>query len=220
MVLGIIMALIGVVSFSLANTINKFLSSRIDTELFLTLQYTMITFIAAVVLLVSGEHFVLEVSHRDIWLIGIWGVIGYLGIWALIKGLSHLHTGVVMTVAYSYIFFSYFLNFFLLGDKERLSILSIVFAVAFFVAIGAFLFARQSEGKTGATRYIFLPIITALCWTVYFSFSNYFIKEGVMTPMQTKFYSEAIILLASLVPLSLGTIDHKENITKKNMGII
>lgn len=41
-----------------------------------------------------------------------------------------------------------------------------------------------------------------------------------MTPMQTKFYSEAIILLMSFIPLSLGVLENKENFTRKNIGII
>ncbi|USN55119.1 MAG: hypothetical protein H6765_00415 [Candidatus Peribacteria bacterium] len=119
------------------------------------------------------------------------GVIGYAGIWLLFKAMSKLDVAIVMMIASSYVFFSYFLNIALFPDVETLSWAKIGLALIFFVIVCLQLLQKNTTTQRfEINTWMLVPVGTALCWSVFFGLINYFVKDGYLSPFQSVFYTE------------------------------
>jgi drug/metabolite transporter (DMT)-like permease len=47
------------------------------------------------------------------------------------------------------------------------------------------------------------PLVTAVCWTIFFVGNTWFVKNAVMTPVQSVFATESIILVFALLGYAL-----------------
>lgn len=96
--------------------------------------------------------------------------------------------GIALSLAYGYVVVLYFVNarFF---PEEALSASKLVVALLFFASIAAFL---VSEGKKGSPiiKYLWLPVVSLISWTLYFGVANYVIKTELATPIWSLFLAE------------------------------
>lgn len=196
----VILALASVVMTSATNTIQEYIADRYPAARSLLVQYFFLAVVAAVVVgLIDG----FALTEVEPWFIGVlivtW-LIGYLGIRLLFQALAQLDVGVVMMVAFSYVFFSYGINLLFFPTIEQLSLMRIILGVLFFVTISWLLLNKNKDGKGFVIEYaLLLPLGTALCWAVYFGMINYYIKSWFVTPLQNIFYTEGTIFVVALL---------------------
>lgn len=108
-----------------------------------------------------------------------------------------------MIVANLSVFLSYFANLHFFDASESLPWLQVVLAVLFFVVVSQFLRTKSTcpaDQKSNAiNRNILYSVGTALCWTVFFVGNTWFVKNHIMTPVQSVFATESIILVVAFV---------------------
>jgi len=187
MTLGIIYTLAGVFGFSLANLIQKIISLKFDISQWLIFQYFFVVFFWFFYLLFFGG-FSFEVNSISVILLILAGVFWYLWIFWLYKWFKYINTGVVLTIAFSFTFLSYFLNVYLFPNIETFSLWKMLLALIFFVTIGFLILEKYLAGKIRINKYVLYPILTAVSWTIYFGIINYLVKKSILTPVQTVFY--------------------------------
>ncbi|MCK9272871.1 DMT family transporter [Candidatus Gracilibacteria bacterium] len=206
-----IYAIIGMILTSLGSVISKYISVNFDIYKSLFYQYLFISFYAFAFLLLSGTPFL----NFDLKISGLFiliGFFGYSGIWALYKALKHLNNAIVMVIAFTYVFLSYFLNIFLIGDIEKFSNLKLVLSIVYFLLISLFLFERNEKKKIKINKYAVYAFITSVSWTIYYGINNFIIKNQIATPVQMIFYSEFFIFIYSIIFFSIFLFNNKINL--------
>jgi len=195
-------ALLGAVVFGGANTLMKSEATNYENDFAaLMLQYSGVAIAAVVAMLIASLGFgqelfpVLDGPARAV-LVGV-GIVGFAGIAFLYQGFNHLPAGVVMIVANLMVFLAFFANVWLFGAEEQLSLVKIILAILYFVVIAQFLRGDES-GKFVWRRQVVFPFLTAICRTIFFVGNTRFVKNAVMTPVQSVFSTELAVFAVAL----------------------
>lgn len=196
---------------SLWSVISKYISVNFDIYKSLFYQYLFISFYAFAFLLLSWTPF-LNFDLKISWLFILIWFFWYSGIWALYKALKHLNNAIVMVIAFTYVFLSYFLNIFLIWDIEKFSNLKLVLSIVYFLLISLFLFERNEKKKIKINKYAVYAFITSVSWTIYYWINNFIIKNQIATPVQMIFYSEFFIFIYSIIFFSIFLFNNKINL--------
>jgi len=81
--------------------------------------------------------------------------------------------------------------------------LQILIGILFFVVIAQFLRQQSGEKKLVLDIKMIYPLVTAVCWTIFFVGNTWFVKNAVMTPVQSVFATESIILVFAVLGYAL-----------------
>lgn len=135
-------------------------------------------------------------------------IIWYAGIALLFKAYDHVCGGVALVIANLATFFMYFINLALYPWQESFSLGKIILAVWFFIVIAFFLVDQDTcpidpqhpeNHKKLINPYMLYAIWTAICWSGFFVGNSWFIKSGVMSPVQSGMITESLILVVALM---------------------
>ncbi len=177
-----------------------------DNNIALILQYIAM---ASVALVLGGAYALWQwtayIPTLDIksWLIviGIW-IIWYIWIAFLFKAYDHLSGAVALIIANLATFIMYFLNLWLFPWQEAFGIGKFIVAVVFFGIIVQFLIEKKKRSlkqHTFFNTYSLYPLVTAICWSLFFVGNSYLIKTGTMNPIQVGMLTETMILIVVVV---------------------
>ncbi len=210
--LGMIYALIWTLLYAISNTISKHASLNFNINKTLVFTWVMISFYW-VFLISFFDSFKVDWSNY-IYFFFIW-LSWYLWAWSLNKAMMNLSNWIVLLIANLYVFFSYFLNNFLIGDIERFSWIKTILALTFFIIVSVFLFEKKESSSMPKLNIKALyPWLTAICWTIYSSLSNLMVKSWVFSAFQWLFYCELFIAVFSLIAFLLISLkDRKMDLT-------
>lgn len=197
---------------SLWNVLSKYISVNFDIYKSLFYQYLFTSLYGLIFLLITQTPF-LSFDLKIFWLFILIWFFWYLGIWSFFKALKHLNNAVVMVIAYTYVFMSYFLNIFLIWDIEKFSNFKLILSVIYFLIISLFLFERNEKKKIKINKYAIYALITSISWTIYNWINNFIIKNHIALPAQMIFYSEFLIFLLAFLYFSVFIV--KNNIKLK-----
>lgn len=202
--LGIWAALLWVLFAGIANTAMKYIATDYKNNYTaLLLQYvSMAVFALLYVFTIStlqGTSVFPTLDMQSFLILVIVGVIGFIGIAFLFKAFDHLNAGVTMIVAQTSVFMMFFVNIWLFAGAEKLGLIQIILSLVFFVIIAQFLWTQSWDSKFRLNWAIVYPLITAVCWTVFFVGNTWFVKNAIMTPVQSVFATESIILVVALI---------------------
>lgn len=207
--LWIIFALIWVLFRWVANTAMKKVAMRYEnnyTALFF--QYISVALFALVFVVAISTYMQVDIFPTlDLFQYGVLAVVGviwFAWIALLYKAFDHLCSGVSLIVANLSVFLMYFANLYLFDASESLPVIQIVLAVLFFVIVAQFLWTESTcptkeEKKWAINWNIIYPVWTALCWTVFFVGNTWFVKNEIMSPVQSVFATETTILLVVIL---------------------
>ncbi|MDD2487193.1 MAG: EamA family transporter [Candidatus Gracilibacteria bacterium] len=207
-----IYALIGAIMLSLGNAVSRYITINFNLSKSLFFQYLFISFLGGLLVFFFG-YFKFDFSLSNILIFSLIGLSGYLAIWSLFKAIKHVNTGIVLVVANTYVFLSYFTNIYLLGDIEKLSLIKIMLGMIYFFTISVFIFEKGDDKKIRINKRLSFALLTSIGWSIYFSLNNYLIKSNSFSPLQMIFYAEfSIFIFASIFFIfSLGRrFNHKE----------
>jgi hypothetical protein len=129
------------------------------------------------------------------------GIIGYAWIALLFKAYDNLSGGVALVIANLATFLMYFMNLAIYPWQESFSIEKIIIAVIFFIIIAQFLLHQWSakiNRKTLFNKAWFFALWTAVCRSLFFVWNSYFIKSGMMSPVQSGMLTETMILVVAV----------------------
>lgn len=178
-----------------------------DNYLALIFQYIAVT-IAAVSLgaiwaVYHGTPFFPTLSWTGWLMVLVVWIIWYIGIALLFKAYDHLSAGVALVIANLATFLMYFINLVLYPGQEAFSFPKILVAVIFFIIIAQFLLDQwwhhPLKKKKIINKYTLYPLGTAVCRAIYFVGNGYFIKSGMMSPVQSGMITESTILVVAVV---------------------
>jgi len=135
-------------------------------------------------------------------------IFGFIGIVFLYKAYEHLCSWVALIVANLSVFLMYFANLYLFDASESLPLVQVILAILFFVVVSQFLWTKSTcptveEHKWWINWKILYPVWTAICWTVFFVGNTWFVKNSIMTPIQSVFATETSILVVVALFYSL-----------------
>ena len=229
--LGLIAALVWALFRWFANTAMKQIAMRYEnnyTALFF--QYISVALFALIFVVAISTYMGVDIipvlNSVELGILAIVWVIWFIGIALLYKAFDHLCSGIALIVANLSVFLMYFANLYLFDASESLPIVQIVLAIAFFVVVAQFLWTQSTcptaeEKKWGINKYILLPVGTALCWTVFFVGNTWFVKNSIMTPVQSVFATETSILVVVSIfyalKFKLNFSDLKTSFSKKDL---
>gem|GEM_PF-3130853 len=95
-----------------------------------------------------------------------------------------------MTIANTAVFFMFFANILIFSGAEKLPLVQIILGVVFFLIVAQFMLQTGKDHKRHLNIKTLLPVGTAICWAIFFVGNTWFIKESVMTPVQTVLMTE------------------------------
>ncbi|EKD66433.1 MAG: hypothetical protein ACD_49C00042G0006 [uncultured bacterium (gcode 4)] len=209
-----IFAIFWMILKSLWNVLSKYISVNFDIYKSLFYQYLFTSLYGIIFLLISKTPF-LNFDLKIFWLFILIWFFGYSGIWSLYKALKHLNNAIVMVIAYTYVFLSYFLNIFLIWDIEKFSNFKLVLSVVYFAIISLFLFERNEKKKIKVNKYAIYAFITSISWTIYNWINNFIIKNQIASPVQMIFYSELLIFIFSIFYFSVFILRNNIKLKKE-----
>lgn len=203
MTIGIILAFIATILWWLSGTFQKKVANKFKNHLWLVYQYLLVSFFAIlwgfIISYINGITMFPSLNIGNILIIIAAGIIWYLGIYLLWKWYRHINVWIAIIVANLYVFLLYFANTYLFGTTENLYLFQIVIAVWFFVIISLFLIQKEGKKKFKINKYILYPIGTSICWATYFLTNTYFVKENILTPFQSLYFTETSLFIVSLI---------------------
>lgn len=193
-----------------------------DNNLALVLQYIAMAIVAlslwALWSIYNGTEYIPTLTLQW-WLmvIGVW-VIWYIGIMLLFKAYDNLSGAVALIIANLATFLMYFINLALYPWQEAFGIGKLMIAIVFFFIIVQFLLDKKKKAlkaKNLFNRYTLYPLGTAVCRSLYFVWNSYFIKSGMMNPIQSGMMTETMILVIAVIWFA---ILHRKNAWEKFQG--
>ena len=131
----------------------------------------------------------------------VW-IIWYIGIAFLFKAYDHLSGAVALIIANLATFIMYFLNLALFPGQEAFGIGKFIIALVFFGIIVQFLIEKKKRSlkqKKFFNKYALYPLVTAVCWSLFFVWNTYFIKSWMMNPIQVGMLTESMILVVVVI---------------------
>ncbi|NOZ45060.1 MAG: hypothetical protein GXP45_08205 [bacterium] len=125
------------------------------------------------------------------------------------KGFEKMNSGVVLVIANMSVFLMYFANLYLFDGQEKLPIFQIVLALLFFGIITQFLINKPiktanikikniERKKIKINKATIYPIITAVARSLFFIGNTYLIKNRILHPSQTQFFTEGTIFIVTI----------------------
>ncbi len=217
---GIVLSLIGVTSIGIAGAIQKFLAKKYENHLALVIQYIGVVLFVFLWLLLSSHidwtnirpH--LTITH--IGLLWIIGIIWFIGILFLRKWFEKMNSWVVLIIANISVFLMYFANLYLFDGGEKLPLAQTILAILFFIVITQFLVNKPlrkkksphtnelknnntKKKKLKINRAAIYPIVTAISRSIFFVGNTYFIKNNILRPSQSQFFTEWTIFLVTII---------------------
>lgn len=136
------------------------------------------------------------------------GFFGYIGIFFLFKAFASISGGVALIIANISVFMMYFVNLAIFEGGESLPFLQVFLGILFFIIIAQFLRQQSANKKFHLDIKMLYPLVTAACWTIFFVGNTWFVKNDIMTPVQSVFATESIILVFAVLGYALL---HKRN---------
>lgn len=136
--------------------------------------------------------------------------------------MQKLPVWIVVAIAYTFVIFNYFVNIYIFPDIESLSIEKLIIGFCLFVVVIFFSMEKDIEDKKiKLNKWVIYPIITIVCWVIYYSINNYIIKNEMLTPIQNAFYSDGMIFIFSILFLIFNpikdTVESFKSITLKQL---
>lgn len=183
---------------SLGNVFWKMSSVNFWPYKALFIKYFLTSFLWIILLIYSWELFFVFNYSNVMYLLLLW-LIGYLWMLSFLIAMKTNNAWIVTIVAYTYVFFSYYLNIYILWWQESFSYIKLFLWVVYFVLICFFVFKRWNNKEIKINYSILLPIVTAISWTGYYVLSNYLIKNNILTPLQNISYWEISTLIFAFV---------------------
>lgn len=204
MSLWIIAAMFGALLQWTANAAMKYVASTIpNSYIGLIWQYISMTIFAIIfvvaISLFNGTPILPSLdAQATIVLLFVW-FFGYIGIYFLFKAFASISGGVALIIANISVFMMYFANLAIFEWSESLPFLQILLGILFFVVIAQFLRQQSGDKKFRLDVKMLYPLVTAVCWTIFFVGNTWFVKNAIMTPVQSVFATESIILVFAVL---------------------
>ena len=104
-----------------------------------------------------------------------------------------------MTIANTAVFFMFFANILIFAGSESLPWTQMLLGLIFFVIVAQFILTTDEDHHFKLNIKALLPVGTALCWATFFVANTWFIKTGVMTPVQTVLMTEGAVFVVALL---------------------
>lgn len=208
MSLWIIAAMFGALLQWTANAAMKHVASTIpNSYIGLIWQYISMTIFAVIfvvtISLINGTPILPSLDGQStLVLLWVW-FFGYIGIYFLFKAFASMSSGVALIIANISVFMMYFANLAIFEWGEILPFLQILLGILFFVVISQFLLQQTAGKKISLDIKMLYPLITAVCWTIFFVWNTWFVKSDIMTPVQSVFATESIILVFAVLGYAL-----------------
>lgn len=206
--LWLMASFLGVLLLGTANTAMKHIANSYQNNYTaLLLQYISMAFFALLfvtsISLYMGTPIFPSLDVVSRWALLAVGIFGFVGIVFLFKAFDNLSGGVTLIIANLSVFLMYFANLFLFDSSESLGILQVILAILFFVTVAQFLWTKSTHDKKSSKTHmnwkVLYPVVTAICWTVFFVGNTWFVKNEIMTPVQSVFATESIIFVIALI---------------------
>lgn len=206
--LWIAAALLAVIFAGISSTAMKRIANVFDNNYaWLVWQYVSMIIFAAVYMVVISHlawwdlfpHFS---STSLVVLASVW-LAGFVWIALLFEAFDHLNAGICLIIANLAVFLMYFANISLFESSESLPWFQIALGVVFFVIVAQFLWTQSSCStkvwEPCINKKALLPLGTAVCWTIFFVGNTWFIKNAVMNPVQSVFFTETAVAVVAFV---------------------
>jgi drug/metabolite transporter (DMT)-like permease len=208
MSLWIIAAMFGALLQWTANAAMKHVASTIpNSYIGLIWQYISMTIFAiifvVVISLFNGTPILPSLDGQALLVLLLVWFFGYIGIYFLFKAFASISGGVALIIANISVFMMYFANLAIFEWSESLPFLQILLGILFFVVIAQFLRHQSGSKKFALDIKMLYPLVTAVCWTIFFVGNTWFVKNAIMTPVQSVFATESIILVFALLGYAL-----------------
>ncbi|EKE27557.1 MAG: hypothetical protein ACD_3C00192G0002 [uncultured bacterium (gcode 4)] len=188
-----IYALLGTLSYAIANTLIKYVSLNFNLYKSMFFQYIFVSFFGFLLVTFFDSYKFDMLWHLPLFtIIAVWG---FFGIWWLMKWMQHLNSWVNFVVANMYVVLAYFVNNYLFPGIETFTVAKILTALLFFIIVSVLLFEKNEDKKIRFNSKIIFSIIAAIGWTIYSTSTNFAVKTWVITPFQGMFYCELSITL-------------------------
>lgn len=212
--LWIILSLIWSISLGIAGATQKFLAEKYENHLALVIEYIGVVFFATLWLLIITHidwTSIRPVRNIQNLLILLWvWIFGFIGILFLRKGFEKMSSWIVLVIANLAIFLMYFVNLYLFDGWENLPVIQIILAILFFIVIAQFLIDKPIHKKNLNIKKLNIkkikintaaiyPIVTAICRAIFFIGNTYFVKNKILRPVQSEFFSEWTILIIAII---------------------
>lgn len=208
--IGFIYAIIATIGYSVNNTINKKLVQNTNSWNALLLSSFFLSIFSALLVLVFSSF--KQILSFEIFIYTFFGgLLGMLALIFLFDSFKHFNFGETMTIANLFPFFTLFFIFIFYGVKLSFS----YFLVMFIVFLGIALIFRKS-GEFKFNKFIYLPLLTAICWGFYHFSIKALINLNVEI-FNIVFYLETSIFLFTLVyVLTNSKIKIEKSFLKRN----
>jgi len=208
MSLWIIAAMCGALLQWTANAAMKHVASTIpNSYIGLVWQYISMTIFAiifvVVISLFNGTAILPSLDGQALLVLLFVWFFGYIGIYFLFKAFASISGGVALIIANISVFMMYFANLAIFEWSESLPFLQILLGILFFVVIAQFLRQQSWSKKFVLDIKMLYPLVTAVCWTIFFVGNTWFVKNSIMTPVQSVFATESIILVFAVLGYAL-----------------
>lgn len=225
MSLWIILSLIGIVFLGVSSTAQKFVAEKYENRLWLFVQYLwMIIFAFLFVLIITKTEWIPMRPVRDLQslliLLWVW-IFWFIWILFLRKWFEKTNSWIVLVIANISTFLMYFANLYLFDSSENLPVIQVILAILFFWVISQFLIGKPVIRKTIKTtakwtkqliskwanpkisinKWALYPMVTAVCRAIFFVGNTYFVKNEILHPVQSVFFTEGIIFLIATIAL-------------------
>ncbi len=205
--------MLGALLQGVANVAMKHIASRIaNSYIWFIWQYISMTIFAIVfvvtISLYNGTSILPSLDMPAMIVLLLVGFFGYIGIFFLFKAFASISGGVALIIANISVFMMYFVNLAIFEGGESLPFLQVFLGILFFIIIAQFLRQQSANKKFHLDIKMLYPLVTAACWTIFFVGNTWFVKNDIMTPVQSVFATESIILVFAVLGYALL---HKRN---------
>ncbi len=194
--------------YSISNTIAKYVSVKFDLFKSLFFQ-NIILAIFGFMLIYFFDSFKIDYKANYIYFLLIW-LSWFIWTWTYYLAMKHINNWIVLVIANLYVFWSYFLNNYLIWDIEKFSWVKIIISLLFFIIITFFIFERNKENELKFNSKIIYALVTAFCWVIYSSYRNYTVKAWIFSPFQWMFYSQLFVGIIAFISFLIKSIIDKK----------
>ncbi len=222
MTLGIILALIWVIFMGITSVTQKFLAEKYEEYIALLIQYAWVLFFSLIftffITRYEGIALIPSISLINLWILILVWVVWFIGIRFLWKWFEKLNWWITLIIANLSVFLMYFLNILIFDTSEQLSLIKIIFGILFFIVVSQLLLWKpilinllkslfkkdKSDLKLiikdiWINKAVLYPVITAICRALFFVWNTYFIKYGILHPIQSVLLTEWMVFIVAVL---------------------
>lgn len=127
-----------------------------------------------------------------------WWIVWYFWIYFLLSSFSKLNVWLSISIANLYILFSYIVNYIIFPNEETVSVGKLITWLLIFILVVSYIL-YQNKKDLKFTKFVIYPLLVAICWTIFFSLSNYIIKTWISTFSITTFYFHLFMLVTWII---------------------